>query len=55
MKSMEAETIKPFMHTPQVCEDRVVLLLMVTSVYGFLLAVLKHSKQSLGECGFAVT
>lgn len=36
-KSMEAEPINPFMRTPQVCKDRVVLSLMVTPVYSSLL------------------
>lgn len=56
MKSMEAETIKAFMHTPlRSVRIGLCYCLMVTSVYGFLLAVLKHSEQNLGECGFAVT
>lgn len=52
---MEAETIKPFMRTSEVCKDRVVLFVVVTSVYSSLLAALKYMEWSLGECGSAVT
>lgn len=52
---METETTKPFMYAPQVDNDRVVQSLMVTSIYSFLLAALKHMEHSLGERGSAVT
>jgi len=55
MKSVEAETRKPSIHTPLVCKGRVVLSLMVTSVYSSLLLALKHMERNLGESGSAVT